>query len=271
MKKPRILIPSATHSDQGPCVFMKLSYIRALEEAGALLIITGRPHETADFDALIELADGLLLAGGVDVEPHLYGKKECPHCGEIDTERDLLELELLKRAERKGIPIFGICRGIQTMNVHTGGTLFRDLSDEHPSDIVHDRHNNPSRGTIAHDVEITPGTRLSAITGLEKTGVNSLHHQGIDRLGEGLRVSATAPDGLIEGIERPELPFWIGVQWHPEELTADAAWKKLFSAFVDAAKNAGVRGEAEAITNSEYSSPMLSTEADRQKDAHLTK
>jgi putative glutamine amidotransferase len=240
---------------------MNLPYVRALEEAGALLLITGRPKENSDLDALIDLADGLLLAGGNDVEPRLYGKNECLHCTEIDPERDQLELELLKRAEKKGIPVFGICRGMQTLNIYAGGTLFRDLLDERPGTLKHDNHHLPSRATIAHDVEILEGSHLAALKGAGKTGVNSLHHQGVDQLGQGLTVSAIATDGLTEGIERPELPFWIGVQWHPEELTeADASWKKLFTTFVDTAKNAAIRSEGETIMAPEFISPALSAE-----------
>lgn len=258
MRKPRILIPSATHPDHGPRVFMNLPYVRALEEAGALLLITGRPKDESDLDALIDLADGLLLAGGNDVESRLYGKNECLHCGETDPERDQLELALLKRAEKKGIPVFGICRGMQTLNIYAGGTLFRDLTDERPGDIAHDRHDLPSRATIAHDVEIIEGTHLATLKGAGKTGVNSLHHQGVDQLGQGLIVSAVATDGLTEGIERPELPFWIGVQWHPEELTTvDDSWKKLFTTFVSEAKNITAREKIETISVSEFASPLV--------------
>lgn len=246
MKKPRILIPSASHPDHGPRVFVNLPYIRALEEAGALLLLTGRPKDDGDLDALAGLADGLFLCGGSDMEPQHYGKNMCPHVKNPDPERDALELGLLRHADQKGIPVFGICRGMQVMNVHAGGALFRDLEDERTNTIKHDNHDNKDRGVAAHEITVQPDTILARMIGPGTFGVNSLHHQGVNGPGSGLRVSATAPDGLVEAIERTDRPFWLGVQWHPEELR-DPVWKNLFKEFVEAARGAGTVREAQAI------------------------
>lgn len=236
MHKPRILIPSAYHPDQGPRVFANLAYVRALEEAGALLLITGRPHDDADIDALIAFTDGLFLMGGSDMEPIHYGKNVCKHISAPDPERDHLELELLKRAHERRIPVLGICRGMQVMNVFSGGALFRDLEDEHAHPLKHDNHDNPDRSFLAHEVDVSADSLLGTIMGSGKIGVNSLHHQGVSRAGDGLRASAVAPDTLVEAIEKSDEPFWLGVQWHPEEL-GDKAAQKLFNAFIEAARN----------------------------------
>ncbi len=241
-------MPSAYHPDHGPRVFANLAYVRAVEDAGGLVILTGRPHEEADLDALIDLADGLFLMGGLDVEPPLYGKKTCAHVKNVDPARDEIELSLLARAEKKGMSVFGICRGLQVMNIYAGGGLFRDLADEHPGAVKHDHHGNPDRTFLAHEAVILENSFLASLVGSGTFGVNSLHHQGIDKIGARLTASATSPDGLIEAIERPELPFWLGVQWHPEEL-ADPVWKKLFAEFVTSAAHSRTGRETQKILN----------------------
>lgn len=236
--KPLILVPSATHPDQGDRVFANIAYTRAVEDAGGIVLLTGRPRDPSDLDHLIALADGLLLMGGSDMNADHYGKANCVHVKDPDGARDTLELELLKRADTKGIPVLGICRGLQVMNVYAGGALFRDLADEHNGhmdDVRHSMNHVTERKILAHPITVEEGTCLAGLIGAGEHHVNSLHHQGIKHAGDGLVASASAPDGLVEAIEKKDHPFWLGTQWHPEELTRDEKWKKIFDAFIGAA------------------------------------
>jgi putative glutamine amidotransferase len=237
--KPIILIPSATHRELGSRLYSNSTYICAIESAGGLPVLTGRPTHDRDLDQLIAIADGLLLLGGSDVDPKYYNTLHCPHIADPDSMRDELELALLARAEKKRIPILGICRGMQLMNVWQGGTLYRDICDEFADSLHHDNHHIKERNFLAHEVAITPSSLLASLAESEKgVGtllVNSLHHQGLKTLGRNLLQAATAPDGLVEAIELADYPFGVGVQWHPEELT-DAMSVKLFHTFVGHAR-----------------------------------
>ena len=174
-----------------------------------------------DLDTLREIydrLDGLLIAGGVDMDPSTYGAERHPACGVTDPARDLVELQLCRWALEEGKPVFGICRGLQVMNVVLGGSLIQDIAAERPQAIKHDYFPTAgfARDHLAHEVTLVPGTRLFNAFEREEILVNSMHHQGIERLGRDLVVSATAPDGLIEGAEVANGSFAVGVQWHPE-------------------------------------------------------
>ncbi|MBI3633003.1 MAG: gamma-glutamyl-gamma-aminobutyrate hydrolase family protein, partial [Candidatus Vogelbacteria bacterium] len=174
----------------------------------------------------------LLLTGGDDVNATCYGETCSTLVKNTDDERDKIELLLLKIAIERNIPVLGICRGLQIMNIGLGGTLHQDLYTEWSQKI---QHNNPDkeRDYLAHSVMLEKTSKLFSIIGKETLLVNSLHHQGVEKLGVGLTTSATAEDGLIEGIENPSLQFFIGVQWHPEELLKDnPLWLKLFNTFI---------------------------------------
>jgi len=183
------------------------------------------PHEAA----------GLLLMGGSDVNPELYGEPRDPEAEEADNARDQLECALIEEALARDLPLLAICRGLQILNVQQGGTLIQHL----PSTVRH-RQRTENRGTPVHQVKIVPGTALASIAAIAdgplQWGVNSRHHQAIDRLGEGLVISARDPeDGTIEAAERPGKRFVIGVQWHPENMSAtDPCQARLFQAFADA-------------------------------------
>jgi gamma-glutamyl-gamma-aminobutyrate hydrolase PuuD len=174
-----------------------------------------------DIDSM-EGLDGLLLAGGTDVDPDLYGESAAPETDEPDVVRDCLELMLLNQALDRDLPVLGICRGIQLFNVALGGSLVQHV-DGHKQPKVRD----------AHAVSIAPGTRLAAILTSGEYLVNSRHHQCAGRPGESLVVSATAPDGVIEALESPEHRFALAVQWHPEA-RLDGPDLKLFEAFARA-------------------------------------
>jgi putative glutamine amidotransferase len=195
---------------------------------------------------------GLLLPGGPDVDPLRYGQDLDPST-EPDTESDQIEFALAEWALDKGVPLLAICRGVQVLNVALGGTLIQDLPQHAPSP---DPEQPRSRDEVAHTLRLDPSSRLRQIVGADEIQVNSMHHQGIDRLASGLVASAWAPDGLVEGVEVTGQRFVIGIQYHPEELAPhDPAAMAIFQAFAEAVReHTAVQVEAE--TN-----PMLAASA----------
>ncbi len=188
---------------------------------------------SADEKTSLSGVDGLLLMGGSDVDPALYGEQRGPETEEPDPNRDRLECQLIAEAIERDLPIFAICRGLQILNVQQGGSL-----RQHLADVDRHRRITADRALPAHSVRIVPGTLLESISGKEALEVNSRHHQDIARLAPSLKVAAVEPaDGMIEAVERPGSRFVLGVQWHPENqapVCADQA--KLFRAFAEACK-----------------------------------
>lgn len=215
-----------------------LTYLRALEAAGALpLVIPPLPEEA--IGPLLDRLDGICLSGGPDLDPDTYGAQPHPHLGPTEPDLDRIELEIARRADARELPILAICRGTQALNVARGGVLHQHLP-EVSSEIPH-RQQQPGTET-SHPIEIEPGSRLAAALGDEEVevpdelDVNSFHHQAIDRLGGGLKVTARAPDGTIEAVEDPARPFLIGVQWHAETLVHRPYEAALFRHFVEASR-----------------------------------
>jgi putative glutamine amidotransferase len=192
------------------------SYIRAVQSAGAVaLMLPPDPAVTADPDSVLDLLDGLMLAGGVDVDPELYGAARAPETQHSVRERDEFEIALTKRALERDIPLLGICRGMQVLNVAQGGTLIQDL----PSRLGHKEHCRVpgSFESAEHPVHLTPNSLAAQAAGEERHATLSHHHQGVDRLGEDLVITGWADvDELPEAIELPDKRFALGVQWHPE-------------------------------------------------------
>lgn len=192
--------------------------------------------------AIYDRLDGLLLAGGVDLNPPTYGEERTPLCGAVDPARDLVELQLTRWALADRKPILGICRGLQVINVACGGTLFQDVAAECTDAIKHDYFPTAGwpRDHLAHPVALAPGGRLERAFGPGNLEVNSMHHQGIDQLGEGLRATALAPDGLVEGVETVDDGYVVAVQWHPESMPADHS-SRLLTPFIEACHALEVR------------------------------
>ena len=218
-----------------PLFTLAAAYVDALQMAGAtpVMIPLGLPEE--QLLSLLSRVDGVLFSGGGDIHPERYGGPPHPLVDFVDEDRDRVEVMLVNHALKQGLPIFGICRGLQLINVALGGTLYEDLSGQFPGSIQHDNFDGHQRDYLAHSVQMEPDSLLAEVLGCHSTQVNSLHHQGIRQLAPGLRLSASAPDGVIEGVELPAYPFGLAVQWHPEWLLAYPPMRRLFQAFVSAA------------------------------------
>ena len=208
-------------------------YVAAMVAAGARVALLP-PSQPGAAGELLERFDGLLLAGGGDIEPARYGAGDHPAQYGTDPARDELELELARAAVRLGTPTLGICRGVQLLNVAFGGTLVQHLPDG--NGLL--EHRNEAKQAM-HDVEVAAGSRLAAALGQGTARCLSHHHQGLGRLGDGFRPVARAPDGLVEGIERDQ-GWTVGVLWHPESTAAtDPVQQRLLRGFVEAASRRG--------------------------------
>jgi putative glutamine amidotransferase len=218
-----------------------LTYLRGLEAAGGLPVVMP-PLGAEAIEPLLDRLDGICLSGGPDLDPQNYGAGPHPELGPTEPDLDRFELAVARRADAREMPILAICRGTQALNVVRGGALHQHLPDI-SAEIPH-RQRTPGDQT-SHPVAIDPESRLAAALGEEvvevadQLDVNSFHHQGIDRLGEGLRVSARAPDGTVEAVEDPDRPFLIGVQWHAETLVHRPYEASLFRHFVEACRRDG--------------------------------
>jgi putative glutamine amidotransferase len=215
---------------------MNRSYVVLLRQAGVLPVNFPHATDPADLAQLLDLVDGLLLTGGKDIDPAVYGEAPHPANDPLQPERTASDLLLTRLAIARRMPILGTCLGHQTLNVARGGDLWQDLPSQRPSAVVH-RRPVAEHAALAHAVEIVEGSLLHRIVGATRLEVNSTHHQGLRRLGSGLRVTATASDGIVEALELPDHPFCLTVQWHPESLAGEPGpHRALFEAFVDAVR-----------------------------------
>lgn len=213
-------------------------YIDAIGSAGGAPILIPLGLNRNTLRSVYERLDGLLLPGGEDVASEEYGENPHPMLGKVSPERDELELVVATWALEDGIPVLGICRGIQLLAVAAGGTLYQDVPAQLPEARVHSV-TEFGRDHLCHEVIIEPGTVLAKAVRAPVVQVNSFHHQAVKAVPAGFRVSAHSSDGIIEGIESETLPFVVGVQCHPEEIWNCTApqFAGLFTAFVDAARN----------------------------------
>ena len=212
-------------------------YVESVKRAG------GEPRilsNSDDPERVVREVDGVLLTGGLDVDPARYG--ETPHpTTEAAPDRDRFEIPLSRAAIAGDLPIFAICRGVQVLNVAAGGTLVQDIPSAVTTDLNHSI--DAPKNHLAHRVHVRPGTRLAEALGgaadPETCDVNSRHHQSVAMVAPAFVASAVSPDGVVEAIERPGAAFCLGVQWHPENFWKTGEFAPLFSAFVDAAKRTG--------------------------------
>ena len=232
-RQPIVALTATTEILRGRSrIRLNEAYATAIARAGMIPLVVP-PLDPDRADDLVAGVDGIVLTGGEDIDPARYRAARHPATEDVHPERDAWEIALLAAARAAKRPTLAICRGVQLANVALGGTLVQDIPTERPSRIAHALAEE--RESRVHEVRVTPGSRLAAALGATHLTANSSHHQAIDRAGTGVAVTATAPDGVVEGIEWTGDDGWwlLGVQWHPEELVATAeSWDRaLFAAF----------------------------------------
>jgi putative glutamine amidotransferase len=240
-QKPLVGIPWRTTREEEVQERRKLDYyFEAVRRAG------GEPREISlrrglgELAGLVEEFDGYVLPGSpADIDPEVYGAARHSKTKNLDENRERTDNAILKHALAAGKPVLGICFGCQSLNVYLKGTLVQDIPDEKPGSGQHgatDLTPDAAKGDLEHSARFLPGSRLAEIAEGTAARINSSHHQAIDRPGEGLRVTATAPDGVVEGVEWERDANWIvGVQWHPERMAEDKFSERLFGEFVEMA------------------------------------
>jgi putative glutamine amidotransferase len=242
MTRPNIGITTQTLEaveDQIPRSWiMRQRYVEVLTASGAVPWLVPLEQDRETLRLIYERLDGLFLPGGIDMQPSTYGEQPDPLLQRVDPARDETELQLARWAIEDRLPVLGVCRGAQLINVAAGGTLWQDVSYR-PDSIKHDYAplgGQYSREYLAHDVTVDADSRLGRIVRVDRMPVNSMHHQAIRELGTGLIASSFAPDGVIESVEPTSEQWMIGVQWHPESLVdQDARMRALYDAFIAAA------------------------------------
>ncbi|MBC9783654.1 gamma-glutamyl-gamma-aminobutyrate hydrolase family protein [Heliobacterium chlorum] len=229
-KLPVLITPSFERGR----ISLRHEYCRALTDAG--FVVWPAPLEAVhDVASYCDHIRGLVLSGGGDVDPVRYRQQPHAALGEIDPERDELEFSLIAYALQKAIPILAICRGMQVLNVAMGGTLIQDIPKQRPLALRHGQ--KAPRWHTSHAVEVAEGSRLREVFSSGFGRVNSFHHQAVDRLGNNLRSTAVAPDGIVEAIEGTGNTFIVGVQWHPEDLYLyEPEARGLFQLFAEACR-----------------------------------
>lgn len=239
MKKPIIGISGSIIKDQGGIfpgyqrAYVNNDYVRAVNKNGAIAIILP-PSSVENAGQLIASVDGLILSGGQDVNPFSYGEEIQQKCGAIFPARDEFEFALLREAEKRRIPVLGICRGLQIMNVYRGGKLYQDISYRDMPTLRHFQLQDPPIPT--HQIQIVKDSLLNKIIKKNEIVVNSFHHQLVKSVPTSLKTSGMTSDGVVEAFEDPKYEFFIGVQFHPEMLIDSVeSVNKIFSEMIEAA------------------------------------
>lgn len=220
-------------------IYTPTSYPKAIIEAGGTPVFFNFTRDQEMIDAYASMVDGVLFSGGDDVDPATYGEEQIWGCGDVVPLRDDFEIQLLRTLVEKypEKPILGICRGAQVLNVGMGGTLYQDLRSQKDGCIRHQQQQ--SSHYASHKVTVEDGSLLHRIYGSTSVKVNSFHHQAVKDLAPGMQLTALASDGVVEGFEKPDHPYFVAVQWHPERLVEGPhhpEHKPLFKSFVDACR-----------------------------------
>ena len=211
--------------------WMLPGYMDGITEAGGIPVMLPLTHDEGEIEELLDHMHGILLTGGHDVSPALYNEKPLKECAQTIEERDRMEMILLKKTLERDMPVLGICRGIQFLNVFAGGTLYQDLPTQRPTKTEH--HQSPPYDIPVHEVTIKDDSKLFKLLGKSSIRVNSYHHQAIKDIGEDLKIMAISEDGLTEAVEMPDKRFVWAVQWHPEfAYKKDDVQRKIFEEFV---------------------------------------
>lgn len=242
-------LPAGKHQlGQYDLASLPLVYLSAVTRSGGVPVAI--PNDPAAIGSILPIVDGLLFMGGEDLDPKYYtADKPNAHNQKFSVGRDETELRLMKMALRRRLPILGICRGTQVLNVTQGGSLHQHLLDG-VTEFEHCQTFSPTPDQpIWHDIAIEPNSRLHEVAKKRNWTVNSDHHQGVDRVGRGLIATAHAPDGVVECIESTKHPFVMGVQWHPERIyTTNPEQLKLFKRLIKEAKSFSAAGQSPPVT-----------------------
>ena len=215
--------------------YLLSDYSQAILQAGGAAVIVPVAQDRGSLATILDRVQGLILSGGPDLHPRCYGEEPLGGLGEVDAALDEMELSIAQLALEKDLPLLGICRGIQVLNVALGGTLYQDIPSQVPAGICHTPHADKAVNT--HTVQVEPGSMLKRILGEPEIWLYSQHHQALKAVARGLAVTARARDGIVEAVELPGRGFVAGVQWHPEGTwREDPFSQKLFGAFVNAAR-----------------------------------
>lgn len=251
--RPRIALTTTSYAGaeyRTPQIMLGSPYARAVERVEATPLLITPEHSPESIELLVEMADGLMLSGGEDVDPARYGQEPHPKLGTVHRQRDEMEMLALRCALERQMPVLAICRGCQLLNVYFGGTLYQDLETQRVGGVIHEQDAPVSERW--HSARAQPGSRLAEIIGAEEIMINSFHHQAVDRLAEGLQAVVHAEDGLVEAVEATDYPWVIGVQWHPERGEAETPgdrrhpdWR-LFYAFAEAAREFGANSKIQS-------------------------
>lgn len=223
MTLPRIALTTTTTVERGdpygqPIVSLYEQYITVLEAVGLAPMLITPVHSPDSVRSMLAVCDGLVLSGGEDVDPARYGERPSPALGSVNRRRDEAEFCALEVAMERQVPVLGICRGAQVLNVALGGTLYQDIATEMPGGLTHEQ--TEPWGQRTHHAHVDAGSRLHRIVGEQDLFINSWHHQAIDDVAPGLVVVARADDGMVEAVEGRDYPWLMGVQWHPERYEA---------------------------------------------------
>ena len=239
MTKPKIALVAARFQSKtgSPTYQNRQVDIEAVLLAGGLPVLLPAAIPLEEIPVLTAQFDGFYLTGGGDLDPTLYGEQNHERVYGINPERDAFELALIREVVACDKPLLAVCRGMQTLNVACGGTLYVDILSQMPGAQKHDWWPTYKRNKLVHDVSVTPDSFLADILGEVELRTNSLHHQSVRQVADELRSVAFASDGVVEGIEHPNKRFVVGVQWHPEWLQDQQPMQKLYKAFIDACKN----------------------------------
>ena len=230
----------------GRFVRADLDYVEGVAGAGGVPVVLPPTGGETAAEAVIQSLDGLLLSGGSDLDPGYYGEEPVPELGVTLPERDAFEMTLVGLALRRGMPVFGICRGMQVLNVALGGTLYQDLPSQWERDVLKHRQDTP-KWQPTHEVRVEDGSYVAGVMDREVVKVNSYHHQGVKDLARGLLATGRSSDGVVEAVEAVDVSerWLLGVQWHAEAMRgAGPQQESLFEAHVLAAKRHALRGAA---------------------------
>jgi putative glutamine amidotransferase len=220
--RPKVALTTALNERDGGArrqVTIWDTYLRSFERVGLTPVLLTPAHSRDSIAALMSDCDGLVLSGGGDMDPVLWGEAPVPELDDVSPERDAMEYAALDEALARDLPVLGICRGCQVVNVYFGGTLYQDLGTQRPDGVQHRQSGGWDQ--TQHDVEVVPGSKLASVLGAGAVRVNSFHHQAVRDVAPGLVATATV-DGLVEALESPEHAWLLAVQWHPERHASDA-------------------------------------------------